>query len=106
MSAKHWLTEDERLYIKENYQKMTIKEIGINLGRNSVNIYNYLTKKLGVSAYKIKSLNEPVIMVEKKEPIKRPPTVYTNSKSPYGIADELMLELAYLNPQMSKRIIL
>jgi len=105
MSAKHWLTEDERAYIKENYTKMTVKEIAINLGRNSLNIYNFITKKMGGSVYKIKSLNEPEPFI-KKEPIRRPPTVYTNSKSPYGIADELMLELAYLNPQMSKRIIL
>lgn len=104
MSSKEWLTPEEKEYIKQNYESMTVKEMAINLKRNNANIYNYITNKLRKSIYKVQKIQERLERpVELKN--ERPAPVYTNSKSPYGIADELMMELAYLNPQMSKRIL-
>lgn len=35
---------------------------------------------------------EPPVHADEKKPIVRPPAIYTNNPSPYGIADELRLK--------------
>ena len=99
MGVHTQFSPEEKEFIKQNFRVMTVKEISKHIKRAECSIHAFIRKKMGCTSYK--NRHEPPTIPKER----RPAPVYTNSKSPYGIADELMIELAYLNPQMSKRIL-
>lgn len=105
------LKAEEKIYIRANYQSQTVTEMSVALKRDSNTVYNFCSrngltplgakrgrkkmispsrKPIGKKKVKVYDKPKEIIRFGKEEkPIVRPPAIYTNSPSPYGIASEL-----------------
>lgn len=96
MSKGKNLSEYEKRFIEMNRETLTGSQIGRYLGRTKYTIYAHIRRNKiscnpGIKGRRIsdEEISNRVINVPAKPEHKRPPAVYTNSRSPFGIADEL-----------------
>src|SRR5690349_18397793 len=80
-------TDEEKAFILLNHTMLTAVEISEKLERSNDSVRTFLKKN------KIKCKPDQVgghpRIIRKPIKIERPPAIYTNRMSPYGIADEL-----------------
>jgi hypothetical protein len=86
-------------YIEQYHKEKTVEELAKAVGLSIYWVYtvcyerrwNYKRQRSGVAFVNyIPSIKEKVFIPDKpKQGLARPPAVYTNSPSPYGIADQL-----------------
>lgn len=105
------LTSADMTFIRQNLDKMSMPEIAREIGVKPYYVYQYcyrqkLIKPRKYVRKKTPNLVERIVRFTQKKKIERPAPVYTQSRSPYEIADKLMEEYQFLNLGMSKRIIL
>lgn len=77
-------------YLRANHEQMYVEDMAVVLGRRNFSVADTL-RRLGLKAkwrfQKVTHKNK--VFPASRVQIVRPPAVYTNSPSPYGIADEL-----------------
>lgn len=84
------IPEDQIRYVKLNAPDMTVEELLQNLNIKYARLYwicktHKIIPKNAPFLQKVINRNQP----QKEKKFERPPARYTNSPSPYGIADEL-----------------
>jgi len=104
------LTKSQCEFITQKIKHLSIDQIANILQIQRHLVYGFAYRKALIKAKKYTKIRssefEKIVLPDrKKEPLKRHPPVYTNSKSPFGIADNLMLDHSFDNNGILRRIL-